>query len=523
HTHNQISKYAGLFAAHPLEIAGVNNITILERESRVGGRVHTHYFDDYTKQNKLYAELGAMRLPHVEKNGKPLGEHALVFELIEHLNNLNKSHPERKIDLIPFIFSSDNDKFFYNGERLTQKDAQEVKNFHLLGFPPSVRPSSIMLFSEALKPFFKRLDENFDDGVKYLKKYDRHSVYSYMKEVFLPEKLLLTDLMYPPPNADEIIGAMELTESATGLFRLAFVEAVLDAYTFTNSYPGEDVKRTWKTIDGGMQRLPDALCSVLKQRIKLNSKVYKLEHLENGNVKVYWKGQPPSSEEFHRVIVTAPLGVVRQWDLPKLSYGKRRAIRELNYDNSAKIFLRFKSRFWEKDDRMVGGSSSTDLMIRTVVYPSYYTDISPDNDAMLLASYTWANDAAKFAPLTQDECFKYALRDLETLHNRSLKNEWIPGTDNNVSIYWTNQKSTVGAFALFGPEQLVNLLPDMLKVEKSIHWAGEHTDIHHAWIVGALNSAVRVVQEVLIAESREKDWTVLKNHELLRSWMGNDS
>lgn len=159
-------------------------------------------------------------------------------------------------------------------------------------------------------------------------------------------------------------------------------------------------------------------------------------------------------------------------------------------------------------------------MIRTVVYPSYY-DNSPDNPAILLASYTWANDAARFASLTQEKCFRYALRDLEILHDKKLGNKWNSADDKNKSICWTNEKSAAGAFALFGAGQLVNLMPDMIKVENGIHWAGEHTDIHHAWVVGALNSAVRVVMEVLMSESREDDWNELKANPLLRNWHGN--
>lgn len=114
----------------------------------------------------------------------------------------------------------------------------------------------------------------------------------------------------PPPDDEEIIGAMEMTESATGLFRLAFVEAVMDAYTFS------DVKTTWKTIDGGMQKLPDAFCPLLENEINYNCNVYKLEYHNNG-IKVYWESQGrPDYGVFDRVIVTAPLGVVRQWELP---------------------------------------------------------------------------------------------------------------------------------------------------------------------------------------------------------------
>ena len=78
---------------------------ILESEDRIGGRVYTHYFDK-DSQKKLYAELGAMRLPHAEKDNEPLGEHALVFDLINHLNNLNECNPEREIKLREYIFSN---------------------------------------------------------------------------------------------------------------------------------------------------------------------------------------------------------------------------------------------------------------------------------------------------------------------------------------------------------------------------------------------------------------------------------
>lgn len=78
---------------------------ILESENRVGGRVYTHYFDK-DSQKKLYAELGAMRLPYAEKNNEPFGEHALVFDLINHLND-NNSDLEKKIKLREYIFSDD--------------------------------------------------------------------------------------------------------------------------------------------------------------------------------------------------------------------------------------------------------------------------------------------------------------------------------------------------------------------------------------------------------------------------------
>ncbi|CAB4478496.1 unnamed protein product [Rhizophagus irregularis] len=163
----------------------------------------------------------------------------------------------------------------------------------------------------------------------------------------------------------------------------------MDAYIFLHD------NQEWKTIKYGMQRF--------------------LMHLSQFLTKNHGIEEKPGK------VYDSPFGVVRQWELSDkldknddIDYIRRRAIRELNYDNSAKIFLKFKSsgkkivdlsfdfnRIFS--DPYVGGSSSTDLPIRTVDDQG-----NPDEDgpAILLGSYTWANDAAKYSPYPQKENVK---------------------------------------------------------------------------------------------------------------------
>ncbi|CAG8666424.1 12934_t:CDS:2 [Funneliformis mosseae] len=495
---------AGLFSALLLKEAGIKDITILEYQDRIGGRVRTHYFtNDPDDERRLYGELGAMRLPYVE--GRPdLSPHQLMFDTIDYLNDYNKDDQKKQIHTIPFIFSDSNaiqyfnNKKDHNGNMMT-KNYYATVEISQLGYPDTIPSNFLDLWNEALMPFFDVLNTDFTKGLKMLKRYDEHSTYSYLRQVFLPERL-------PNEKAevyDEIISAIELQ-----LFVLSFVDMAIASYTFDNlKYP-----LTWKTIDKGLQRFPNAFLPLIKKEkmdLRYNSEVYKLENTNNGEkVKVYWKSKGKKEfEVFDRVIVTPPLGVVRHWDLPStLSYGKRRAIRELNYAASGKIFLQFKSRFWETNGQpttsgagIVGGTSSTDLPVRTVVYPSYYQGIPPNNSAVLLASYTWKKDAEKYGPFSEEEMFELALKDIVTLHGDIALKEWIPGKENNKAIYWPNDKTAGGgAFAEFGPAQFGELMESMMKSEDYIHWAGEHTDIFHAWIVGALNSGVRVVREVLL-------------------------
>ncbi|CAG8504585.1 17092_t:CDS:2, partial [Cetraspora pellucida] len=520
-----------------LKKAGIDDITILEYQDRIGGRVHTHYFtDDPDDERRLYGELGAMRLPFVQDR-PDLSPHQLVFDTIDYLNEYNKNNdPDKELKLIPFIISNPNALYYFNnkkapsGEIMTNNYSESIVDVKQLGLPDSIPNHYLKLWSDAIKPFLDELDANFTNGLINLKRYDSHTAYSYLKEIYLPKVL-------PNKSADyeEIISAIELQEVGTGEFyQFGFVNAVIDSYTFGSP----NYELSWRTIDKGMQRLPNAFLPMIKKEninLKYNSEVYKLKKTRDDKVKVYWKNNEKHvSQTFDRVIVTVPLGLVRHWDLPlKLSYGKRSAIRELDYGFAAKIFLQFKSRFWEKSPNetganpttsnvgIVGGITYTDLPIRVLVYPSIYQNISADKPGVLLASYTWDNDAIKYGQFSEEEKFELALKDLATIHGDIVYKEWVPGKENNKAQYWANDRTSGGAYAQFGPTQLESLMGAMMRPEESIHWAGEHTDIHCAWIVGSLNSAVRVVKEILFANLMGDKWNELKNLRLLKYWNGN--
>ncbi|CAG8797299.1 31181_t:CDS:2, partial [Racocetra persica] len=341
---NPSAGMSGLFTALLLKEAGIKDVTILEFQDRVGGRVHTHYFtNDPNDERRLYGELGAMRLPYVD--GRPdLSAHQLVFDTIDYLNKYNKKdNPDKKIKTIPFIFSNPNALYYFNNKKapdgkIMTKNYSASAKVTQLGFPDSLPDDYADLWNEALSPFFKELDKDFEKGIKALKRYDQHSAYSYLKEIFLPAK-------FPTKweDYDEIIKAIEINEAGIGIF----------------SGSG-DYNISWKTIDKGMQRLPNAFLPLIKKakyKLKYNSEVFKLEKTNDGqSVKVHWKTKGKNkSEIFDRVVITSSLGCVRHWDLPStLSYDKRRALREIEYTNAAKIFLQFKTRFWEKSPLETG-------------------------------------------------------------------------------------------------------------------------------------------------------------------------
>jgi monoamine oxidase len=174
--------------------------------------------------------------------------------------------------------------------------------------------------------------------------------------------------------------------------------------------------------------------------------------------------------------------------LKPFSRNKQRAIRQLHYDASAKILLQCKRRFWEEDEGIFGGGTMTDLPIRTIYYPDHGRDTGR---GVLLASYTWSEDAQRWGSLAPEERITQALENLSCIHPQ-IREEFEVGT----SKMWHDDEFAGGAFALFDPGQQSLLHEHIMAPEGRIHFAGEHTSLCHAWIQGAIESGLRVAHEI---------------------------
>ena len=182
-------------------------------------------------------------------------------------------------------------------------------------------------------------------------------------------------------------------------------------------------------------------------------------------------------------IVAIPFSVLRQIEVtPAFSHPKQRAIRQLNYSASTKILFQVSERIWETDDGIFGGASATDLPIRRMNYPT------PDpgtKRGVLLASYTWGQDALRWGAMDEETRLEEAIEDVSKLHPR-IRDVYEVGA----SHAWYDDRWASGAFALFEPGQQTELQADIVRPEGRIHFAGEHCSLYHAWIQGALQSGL---------------------------------
>jgi hypothetical protein len=79
----------------------------------------------------------------------------------------------------------------------------------------------------------------------------------------------------------------------------------------------------WKTIDRGLNRLPQAFGPVLGDKVTFNTRVTKID-FDGEKVSVQWKKKPYDtkyeSREYENLIVAVPFSIVRTWHLPSKQF-----------------------------------------------------------------------------------------------------------------------------------------------------------------------------------------------------------
>ena len=102
-------------------------------------------------------------------------------------------------------------------------------------------------------------------------------------------------------------------------------------------------------------------------------------------------------------------------------------------------------------------------------------------------------------PPSEKVLLEQIYKDLAALHGVNV--DYLVGeTLDYHAFYWYQCPWTMGSFANFEPGQFSTLFPAIVQPTPNgrFHFAGELASYHHAWVSGALDSAVRVVKEILL-------------------------
>ncbi|KAK9774570.1 putative L-amino acid oxidase [Seiridium cardinale] len=515
----------GLFIAmimDSLKIPGLE-YDILEASDRTGGRIYSHHFSDLPHD---YYDVGAMRFPDIAimKSTFELFRQLKMPLIPYSLDHRNSDPPTRGSVNCPTMY---NDMTVIDGER-PGSDPFRVGKANGGSVPDKYVDDVMHLLNDIYEPFKQEMARDFEAGFKLLMKYD-----SYSTREFLACPPPAEDGMTPLEPLDFFsVQWLETNNTSSGLFDQALSESVMDSFDFAAPKEGDPIE--WYCIEGGSSRLIQAMENSIEQSVQHGKRVQKYtQHPETKKIAVYVAGEPEGSRlPYDSVFNTTSLTCLQRMDLTGIDLhpSQKDAIRSLHYDGSAKIAMKFSYPWWiTKCGITAGGEASSDTPLRTCVYPSYNVDDPQDEPAVMICSYTWAQDAARIGNLiprtnagggVADGHDDTELRDLmlDNLARLHLKNfqQQDPASDvlttvdevrqiigdayiSHHAFSWTHDPFTSGAFALFGPGQFTHLYPYLSRpaADSRFHICGEASSAHHAWLGGSLDSALACVHKFL--------------------------
>jgi monoamine oxidase len=454
---------AGLCAALELERRG-QRVTVLEAETaHVGGRVRTLRFGD-----GLYGEAGAMRVPR---------GHALTRRYVA----------EMGLSLRPFVQANPEAYYVARGRRVRIRDAAALGAGYALAEGERGRTPDDLWAASLVRRLRALTDAERAD-------------------LALPAPLTAAVGALDQRTLGQLLEAEGLSPEATEFLAVTYgMETLLGSAA--TEHLREELDGVWTggfdEIVGGTDRLPAALAARLKSRPRLGCEVVRLEQdpLRRRAAAVYRERGRLARVEGDFVLCTLPFPALSRIEVePAFSGEKRRAIRELHYDGSAKILAITRRRSWEQEEGIFGGGTFTDLPTATTWYPA---DNATARDpavsaapAVLLASYSWGQTARRWAALAHAERSRVALAHLARVHPRLAE----PGEVRRTASWsWDTHPWSAGAFAWFMPGQWSALHRHVVAPEGRILFAGEHASLAHTWMQGALESALAAVRAVLAA------------------------
>ena len=245
-----------------------------------------------------------------------------------------------------------------------------------------------------------------------------------------------------------------------------------------------DMQATMMQPVGGMDAIPRAFEAKLGAVIRKGCEVTAIRRRGVGVEVTYLdraSGQRRAIEADY-CLVTIPLKVLA--DIPSdFSADRKAAIKRALYGDGIKIAFQA-PRFWEREAQIYGGLSFTDRDTNITWYPSAGFGTA---EGVLVAGYSFGDQAARFAALPFAQRYAYARGTVEALHPGHGGDLKAP-----ITVTWSAMPYSLGLGS-----SMANAAPAdyalLGEADGPFYFAGEHLSHVGAWQQGAFVSAHRTV------------------------------
>jgi monoamine oxidase len=154
-----------------------------------------------------------------------------------------------------------------------------------------------------------------------------------------------------------------------------------------------------------------------------------------------------------------------------------------------RVYLQLGRRSWTAPHL----SATTDLPVGWV----WESSAGQPGPGAIVESYTAAAAARRLAALEESARLEAVLRGLAPVVP-DVRERFELGASKD----WDHDPWARGAYAWFRPGQVTGLVPDAMRAEGRMHFAGEHVSIAPQWMEGAIESGQRVAREIIEALTR---------------------
>ncbi|MFS8198072.1 flavin monoamine oxidase family protein [Streptomyces sp. CWNU-52B] len=540
---------AGLLAADLLKRAGHDVVVIEANDNRVGGRIKTFRKGGHENGEqpfadpKQYAEAGAMRLPE---------SHPLLMALIKKFDLPRQEFLLVDVDVDDPTKRANRTWMHINGVHMRRADYEKnpEKINDTFGITGANRTrTAAAILADALEPAHQLIRGKegtalVEGWVKVLKRYGHWSMYRY-----------LTEAAGFDTRTIDLVGTVQNLTSRLHLsFLHSFLgSALIDPKTKFWELKGGTatlVDALYAPVKSKV-RLDRRAVRVERGdgKVRVHTVSEESQTGKGGATEVF--------EGDEVIVTVPFSGLRHVAFDPPLTYGKRRAITELHYDAATKVLLEFSQRWWEfteeqwkdalnsiednlyakyrsggvKDGRHLGahrsvkdlgvtvpgglkecfsafrpagnddpeaahvrgGGSVSDNANRFMFFEHAHPMEDSAGGGIVLASYSWSDDALKWDAYADEERYLRALAGVQAVFGRRCE---VFFTTKCKTQSWMRDHYAYGEASVLFPGQHAELFPDIPTSEGPLHFAGCHTSIKPAWIEGALESAVRTALKV---------------------------
>jgi len=239
-----------------------------------------------------------------------------------------------------------------------------------------------------------------------------------------------------------------------------------------------------KAAKGMSQIYEEGFQPALGENLTLHAEVQEVRQSEDGVQIVYLDKQSgeTTSLDADYCISTIPLSVLV--DLPRLDLAgsTMEAMYNSAYNGVGKLGLQFKRRFWEEDDWIYGGITTTNVgEIGSISYPTW--DYHQEK-GVLQAYYNFGNNAIAVSRLSLQERIELALEFGSKIHPQ-MREEYETG----FSVAWHRMPYAKGGWAGWSTAARQTYYPRLFEPDGRIYFAGDFLSQMAGWMEGAVQSA----------------------------------